>query len=196
MTPTRVAVAKEFDPVECHNRVKTSGSFNCLGQKIQLSKLIDFDYLEGLAPDYWDQQLFTFLRFGFPLDYNQARGRLKSTFVSHKSAIQFPEHVTNYLQEEGSERAIFGPYTNPPFGQNSHISPFITRPKPDTKKRRVIVDLSFPQGYSVNDQVPRGIYMNTVFKLHYPNIDLITQKLAKLGPGCHVYKVDLSRAFR
>ena len=38
--------------------------------------------------------------------------------------------------------------------------------------------------------------MNTAFKLHYPNIDLITQKLSKLGPGCHVYKVDLSRAFR
>ena len=78
----------------------------------------------------------------------------------------------------------------------SHVSPFITRPKPDTNKRRVIVDLSFPQDFSVNDYVPRGIYMNTVFKLHYPNIDLITHKLSKLGPGCHVYKVDLSRAFR
>ena len=33
-TPTSVAVAKEFDPVECHNRIKTSGSFNCLGTKI------------------------------------------------------------------------------------------------------------------------------------------------------------------
>ena len=38
--------------------------------------------------------------------------------------------------------------------------------------------------------------MNTTFKLHYPNIDLITQKLSRLGPGCHVFKVDLSRAFR
>ena len=70
--PTRVAVAKEFDPVECHNRVKSSGSFNCLDPKIQLSELIDFDCLEGLAPDYWDHQLFTSLRFGFPLDYNRA----------------------------------------------------------------------------------------------------------------------------
>ena len=38
--------------------------------------------------------------------------------------------------------------------------------------------------------------MNTAFKLHYPNIDLITPKLSKLGPGCHVYNVDLSTAFR
>ena len=58
-TTTNVAVAKEFDPVECHNRVKASGSFNCLGPKIQYSELIDFNYMEGLAPDYWDQQLFT-----------------------------------------------------------------------------------------------------------------------------------------
>ena len=78
----------------------------------------------------------------------------------------------------------------------SHISPFITRPKPDTNKRRVLVDLSFPKDISVNDFFPRGIYINTTFKLHYSNIDLITQKLSKLGPGCHVYMVDLSRAFR
>ena len=195
-TPTRVAVVKEFDPLQCHHGVKASGSFNCLGLKVQLSDLIDFKYLESLAPDYWDQQLFTFLRYGFPLDYNRAMGRLKSALVSHNSAIQFPQHVTNYLQEEKAEGAIFGPYRDPPFGQTSHISPFITRPKPDSNKRRVIVDLSFPQHCSVNDYVPRGIYMNTVFKLHYPNIDLITQKLARLGPGCHVYKVDLSRAFR
>ena len=108
-----MTAAKDFDPVECHNRVKASGSFNCLGPKTQLFEFIDFNYLEGLAPDYLDQQLFTFLRFGFPLDYNRAMGQLKNTLVSHNSAIQFPEHVTNYLQEEKVEGTIFGPYVDP-----------------------------------------------------------------------------------
>ena len=104
--------------------------------------------------------------------------------------------MVNYLNDEKSEGAVFGPYLSPPFGQSLHVSPFITRPKPDTNKCRVIVDLSFPRDFSVNDYVPRGFYMNTAFKLHYPNIDLSTQKLSQLGPGCHVYKVDLPRTFR
>ena len=109
-TPTRVAVAREFDPVECHNMVKASSSLNCLGVKIQLSEHINFEYLEGLAPDYWYQQLFTFLRFGFQLDDNRLLGQLKSTLVSHNLAIQFPDHVTSYLEDEKIEGVIFGPY--------------------------------------------------------------------------------------
>ena len=112
-TPTRVAVAREFDTVECHNMVKASSSHNCLGVKVQLSEHIDFEYLEGLAPDYWYQQLFTFLRFGFPLDDNRSLGQLKSTLVSHNSAIQFPDHVTSYLEDNKIEGATFGPYLDP-----------------------------------------------------------------------------------
>ena len=111
--------------MDCHNRVKASSSFNCLGSKIQLSEHIDFDYLESLAPDYWDQQIFTFFRFGFPLDNNRLLGHLKSTLVSHNSTIQFPDHVTNYLNDEKAEGAIFGPYLLPPPLVKVHISLFL-----------------------------------------------------------------------
>ena len=43
-TPT--TVARGVDPVDCHNRLKVSGTFNCLGSRIQLSESVDFDYLE------------------------------------------------------------------------------------------------------------------------------------------------------
>ena len=33
-----LCVAKEFDPVDCLKIVKASGTFNCLGSRIQLSK--------------------------------------------------------------------------------------------------------------------------------------------------------------
>ena len=97
------------------------------------------------------------------MDYNQSQG--------HKSALQFPQHVVNYLNDEKGEKAISAIICPPPFGQSSHVSPFITRPKHDTNKCRVIVDLSFPQHFSVNDHVPKGVYMNTGFKLYYPNFD-------------------------
>ena len=113
-TPTSVAFSKEFHPVECHKIVKASGTFNCLGSRIQLSENINFQYLESLGPDYLDQQLFTFLRYGFPLNYNRSQSPLKSTLTSHNSARQFPEQLLTYLTDERAEGAMFGPYAPPP----------------------------------------------------------------------------------
>ena len=79
---------------------------------------------------------------------------------------------------------------------NTQISPFITREKSDSDKRRVIIDLSFPPDHRVNSGVPKNIYLGTAFKLHYPTIDMITQRLYDIGPEPHIYKVDLARAFR
>ena len=53
-----------------------------------------------------------------------------------------------------------------------------------------------PPDHSVNSGVPKNIYLGIAFKLHYPTIDMITQRLCDIGPGAHIYKVDLARAFR
>ena len=60
----------------------------------------------------------------------------------------------------------------------------------------MIIDLSFPPDHSVNAGVPKSIYLGTAFKLHYPTIDMITQRLCDIGPGAHIYKIDLACAFR
>ena len=70
------------------------------------------------------------------------------------------------------------------------------RDKPGGAHRRVIVDLSFPHGYSVNAGVQSETYLGTPFLLTLPTIDNITSKVKELGKGCHLYKIDLSRAFR
>ena len=56
--------------------------------------------------------------------------------------------------------------------------------------------MSFPPDHSVNSGVPNNIYIGTAFKLHYPTIDMITQRLCDIGPGAHIYKIDLACAFR
>ena len=56
--------------------------------------------------------------------------------------------VRAYLNEELADKAILGPFKDPPAG--IHTSPFMTRDKPGAKNRRVIVDLSWPSGTSVN----------------------------------------------
>ena len=60
----------------------------------------------------------------------------------------------------------------------------------------MIVDLSYPDGFSVNAGVNSDQYLDTPFILTLPTIDNITQKVKENGKGSMLYKIDLSRAFR
>ena len=80
--------------------------------------------------------------------------------------------------------------------RRSHVSPFLTREKPNSENRRVIVDLSWPLGQSVNAGIDEASYLGTDFQLKHPTIDHITDQLKALGRGCHLYKIDILRAFR
>ena len=197
LKPNKVLSDKEFDPVSCHKEVKATGVHNFQKAKIQLPSKINFQLLEDMSQDYWDYQLPYFLKFGFPLDFPHEKSScLNSTEDSHASAKNFPSHVQTYLDTEIEHKAIFGPYKDPPYGKSTHVSPFMSREKPDSDNRRIIIDLSWPLGASVNSFTTSNVYLNTVYKLQYPTIDNIISTLIKLGPGTLLYKVDLSRAFR
>ena len=61
---------------------------------------------------------------------------------------------------------------------------------------KIIIDLSFPAGKSVNAGVDSEQYLGSKFLLTLPTIDTITNKLVKLGKGAILYKIVTSRAFR
>ena len=64
----------------------------------------------------------------------------------------------------------------------------MTRPK-DVDKRRVILDLSYPRGASLNDHVDRNRFDNRNFALKLTCIDDIVSDPV-------LFKVDVARAFR
>ena len=64
----------------------------------------------------------------------------------------------------------------------------MTRGKPRSDRKRVIIDLSWPKGLGVNDGVNNNTYLGTQFKLYYPSVDDIVHKLKTSG-------VDIRRAF-
>ena len=72
----------------------------------------------------------------------------------------------------------------------------LSRPNAEAQHRRVIVDLSFPDGQSVNSGVKANRYLDSDFLLSLPNIDNITNKIKTLGRGSLTYKIDISRAFQ
>ena len=64
---------------------------------------------------------------------------------------------------------MLGPFDQKPIPL--HISPFMTREKPDSEVRRTIVDLSWPKKFSVNDGVTKDKYLGSSFVLNYPSLD-------------------------
>ena len=182
------------DPCDLHRIIKQSGTYNFLGMRIPLRTQLNVKEWESNLVDYWDTQLVQLIKFGFPLDFNRD-SPLRWEDKNHNSALQFPEHVDAYLKEEISHGAIVGPFESTPIN-NCHFSPFMTREKSDSDKRRVIIDLSWPSDASVNLGVDKNSYLASNFILTFPTVDDITNALKGVGTGAHLYKVDVSRAFR
>ena len=177
-----------------HSTVKNGNTHNFLGAQVQVKGQLDPDKWEMRLHNYWDEQLCSLIRYGFPLDFN-SNSHLLYELTNHSSATHYHKDVKAYLEEEKQFNAIYGPYSEPPL-ENMHFSPFLTREKPGAKHRRVIVDLSLPHGSSVNAGVQPESYLGTPFLLTLPTIDTITQKVKENGKGSLLYKIDLSRAFR
>ena len=187
-------IQSEDDPITLHTKVLESKKYNFLQSQITLRSQLKPDVWDHYLEDYWDRQLPLLIRFVFPLDYDR-EGFLQSQEVNHPSAVDYPEDIKTYLTEEIQHEAILGPYDTKPI-KNLHISPMMTREKPNAPARRVIIDLSFPQGQSVNAGIPKDQYLTTPFVLKLPTVDTIIDQVKALGRGCKLYKVDLSRAFR
>ena len=139
------------------------------------------------------QEAFTVLDFWFPPSLNKPEALWNKVIKNHISALQYPTAVDGYLATELEAGAIIGPMSDI---DNFHIhcSPLITRPK-DKDKRRVILDLSFPYGQSVNDNVNRMAFDNDAFTLKFPDIDNIVEKIISMEDP-YLAKIDVARAFR
>ena len=72
----------------------------------------------------------------------------------------------------------------------------MTRNKPNSDRCRVIIDLSWPLGASVNLGIDKDTYLGSAFALSFPTVDVITAELKYLGRGALLYKIDVSKAFR
>ena len=73
-----------------------------------------------------------------------------------------------------------------------HLSRFGVIPKSNQPgKWRLIVDLSHPEGRSVNDGISGELY-----SLQYMSIEEVVRRLLKLGPGAQMAKMDIKSAYR
>ena len=64
-----------------------------------------------------------------------------------------------------------------------------------TNERRVILDLSWPCGSSVNNGIPSGYFLGELLELSYPTIDTFVLAIVFLSLGCMLYKCDLCKVY-
>ena len=85
---------------------------------------------------------------------------------------------------------VAGPFTFPPL-PNLQCHPVGVVPKKHSVEWRTIYHLSYPEGDSINDHIPKDPY-----SLQYVRVDDAISILQSLGPGSYMAKTDLKSAFR
>lgn len=197
MWPVLTEVAWDTNPVFCelYHDIKAFNLPNFMGARRTVPSALKLEAWETALVGYHDAEICFFLRYGWPVGYHSSSPPT-SIERNHPSAQAYEPHIIRFLEKEQKYNAIVGPFSQPPFTPWCRRSPIMTRPKKDTDARRIIIDLSFPHGLSVNDAIDiQSIYgRNTKYTL--PSITDLIAHVQKLGPGCWLWKADLARAYR
>ena len=127
---------------------------------------------------------------GFRLGFNRPLSQLKSVRKNLSSAVLHPEVVDEYLAAELEKSRLAGPFSKLDIPY-AHISRFGVIPKKYSQQWRLIVDLSHPIGFSVNNGIPKDLC-----SLSYITVDTAIQHILSLGPGSLLAKLDVKSAFR
>lgn len=106
------------------------------------------------------------------------------------SALQHQEAVTTIIHDDVRRGRKVGPFTTPPF------TPFVGSPMGAIPKKlsstvRIIHDLSFPPGGSVNEGIP-----DELCSVQYMALDDAIRHVVTSGPGTLMAKLDLKDAYK
>ena len=179
---------------EIYNAVIATGTYNYNHARARVPSGLCLSAWREYLADYSDRQIVEYLEYGWPVNYRRG-SPLVSTHDNHASARDHAEDVAFYVATELGHRALAGPFKGPPVS-GLHMSPLMTRPKRDSSHRRVIMDLSWPHGASINDGVEADIYIDGPARIHLPTADYMVDRILQLGSGAYLYKTDLSRGYR
>ena len=175
--------------INAHDIIYESGVPNFQGAKIPLYTSWNVELLTRKLVDYEDREICKFLKYGFPVEILNLICPYQNRTIIQELAVD------SFMQTELSYNAISGPFDSNPFSCDLAISPLDTVEK-DEVSRRVIVDLSWPEGTSVNTGIDKNVYLGETISLLYPSLDSLTAIIVKKGPGALLFKTDLKRAYR
>ena len=105
------------------HKVLKSGKPNRYGCQIPVTSGWNLDRMYTLLQDYEDVDVVEWLRFGFPVSWDDERGSPTPADRNHLGATLFPSHINAYLDKEIRLCATMGPFHLPPFVDRIGILP-------------------------------------------------------------------------
>lgn len=197
MWPHVTPQAQEAFPnfAKLYMKVKSFNLPNFLGAKVEISSDLVHHEWENRLQSYHDKELCLFLKYGWPLGYH-ARVIPKTVDKNHPSATAHMGHVEAFIKKELSHKAVIGPFDESPFDPWLRVSPLMTREKRESTERRIILDLSYPHGESVNDGIRTEDHFGANITYTLPSITDLIETLKRQGQGALIWKADLTRAYR
>ena len=174
--------------------VASTGQPNYTAARIPLPSALNMANWRSDLKGYRDYRIVEYLAYGWPIGIDRD-AILHSQQGNHPFARAHSQDVEHYIATELGHGALLGPFEGPP-ATTCHFSPLMTRVKKDSPFRRVIVDLSWPHGASVNDAISRTTYIDGPMTISLPTTDNMERAVVALGKGAFLYKTDLSRGYR
>ena len=142
---------------------------------------------------YSEPEIAWYLQYGFPLGLqDDPPPVLVPARSNHGSSYQFYTTIDKFLKVGVEKCDLVGPCTTSPF-QVIHISPLMTAPKKPCS-RRPVFDATFGD-HSLNNNTPSDHYLGQPMEYAYPRIEDFKRLVLEKGPGCYIWKRDLSRFF-
>ena len=181
--------------MDIYQQVKETNLPNYMMARRPIPSELNCDAWDYMLQDYSDNQITQFLRFGWPGNYTAPKPPTSST-RNHPSAYAYMAEIDRFISKELEKGALLGPFVHPPFRPWFQVSPLMTAEKRDSVKRRVIIDLSFPEGGSVNDGVAPNYFQGRERSYKLPTAHDLAQLIIDSGPGAFLWKTDLERAYR
>ena len=156
--------------------------------------------IESLCQSTSDREVALFLKYGWPIDRDESP--VVQTYTNHKSAIRYPQQINQYILKELRFGTLMAPFVTSPFDLNiTGVSPLSTRPKRNSQKHRIIVDLSWPQtGGLVNSGILKTTYLGNTITLRYPTVNDLCKRASQLWEQSDQpifgWKKDAEHAFK
>ena len=194
-TPTTEAHETAPFHMKLYDDVRLSTVPNYMKVKRIIPSQIKCDAWDTALKDYHDKEICQFMHYGWPVSFTASQP-LISTPVNHTYATRHPDAIKKFLKKELEMKAILGPYHKDPFTPWTKVSPLMTHDKLSGVGKRVIIDLSFPPGQSVNDGIQRHAFQSRPFTYTLPTPLYLVEAIVRAGRGAFFGKADLERAYR
>ena len=147
--------------------------------------------LEEELTGYPDLNIVNYLLSGFKQGFRIGCEGLDFPLITKNlpSARDNPDQVTAAITKELERGHTAGSFIHPPF-ENFRCSPLGAVPKKDGT-HHLIIDLSSPNGLSINDFISKEDYSATFSKF-----DDVVSIVKSLGKSAIMAKLDIKHAFR